>query len=319
MKKKFQVIAAALFFCSGLVFTGCEQLDNNGDGDDTLQQDTLPQDTLPQDTLPQDTLPQDTLPQDSVKSYLLTFEDSDYKGEGNYLGQKNWSSLIDNPEYGGPLLYGDTVGYDSTYFEEYGYVSPIYGGTKYSWCDENNTGLCSQVNESYGSQTFFNGGIVISNYVNSDYAAYGSYFNQLTSMNGGYDGSKNFAISNGLSTLAFENSEAHTIDSIFVNSTTYGVNSSLIGGYASAFIPESWIKITATGYVGGVETKKSEFYLAKEGVILTEWKSWNLSELGAVESVTFEMSGSDDQNSQYGLNFPAYFAIDNIAVSKGNL
>ena len=31
----------------------------------------------------------------------LSFEDSDYKGTGNYIGKSDWSSLIDNPETSG--------------------------------------------------------------------------------------------------------------------------------------------------------------------------------------------------------------------------
>ena len=47
---------------------------------------------------------------DSAQSYevrTLTFEDADYRGSGNVVGEKNWSSLIDAPEYNGSLLYGD--------------------------------------------------------------------------------------------------------------------------------------------------------------------------------------------------------------------
>lgn len=40
----------------------------------------------------------------------LTFEDKDYKGNGSMqsTNQANWSSLIDNPQYGGKLLYGES-------------------------------------------------------------------------------------------------------------------------------------------------------------------------------------------------------------------
>ena len=37
---------------------------------------------------------------------VLTFEDADYKGGTNFAGGSNWSSLIDDPQYMGPLLYG---------------------------------------------------------------------------------------------------------------------------------------------------------------------------------------------------------------------
>ena len=37
----------------------------------------------------------------------LTFEDADFKGDNpTFGGETNWSSLIDEPQYGGTLLYG---------------------------------------------------------------------------------------------------------------------------------------------------------------------------------------------------------------------
>lgn len=41
----------------------------------------------------------------------LTFEDKDYpQNAPNYLGKTSWSSLIDTPQYGGELLYGENHG-----------------------------------------------------------------------------------------------------------------------------------------------------------------------------------------------------------------
>ena len=37
---------------------------------------------------------------------VLTFEDADYKGGTNFAGGNDWTSLIDDPQYGGKLLYG---------------------------------------------------------------------------------------------------------------------------------------------------------------------------------------------------------------------
>ena len=36
---------------------------------------------------------------------VLTFEDADYKGGTNFAGKSDWSSLIDNPQYMGSMLY----------------------------------------------------------------------------------------------------------------------------------------------------------------------------------------------------------------------
>ena len=41
----------------------------------------------------------------------LSFEDKDYpQNAPNYLGETSWSSLIDTPQYGGELLYGENHG-----------------------------------------------------------------------------------------------------------------------------------------------------------------------------------------------------------------
>lgn len=58
---------------------------------------------------------------------VLTFEDTDYKGGTNFAGGNNWSSLIDDPQYGGKLLYGSGgAGVDSA-------------DEAYQWTDTNNT------------------------------------------------------------------------------------------------------------------------------------------------------------------------------------
>lgn len=60
---------------------------------------------------------------------VLTFEDADYKGGTNFAGGNNWTSLIDSPQYGGKMLYGESgAGVDSV-------------DAAYKWTDKNNTWL----------------------------------------------------------------------------------------------------------------------------------------------------------------------------------
>lgn len=82
----------------------------------------------------------------------LSFEDSDYKGTGNYIGKSDWSSLIDNPQYGGPLLYGQSG----------------MGPSDYNWYDENNTLLQHEFPTNWGTTCYWGGGHAISNYVDMD-------------------------------------------------------------------------------------------------------------------------------------------------------
>ena len=70
---------------------------------------------------------------------VLTFEDADYKGGTNFAGGNNWTSLIDSPQYGGKLLYGESgAGVDSV-------------DAAYKWTDKNNTWLSNTLSEGYGS------------------------------------------------------------------------------------------------------------------------------------------------------------------------
>ena len=98
----------------------------------------------------------------------LTFEDADFKGENpTFGGEKSWSSLIDDPQYCGPMLYGTGYGFSSE--EE-----------AYKWTDENNTWLSNTLSEGYGSWCYWSGGHAISNYASADIETNGGYNSQLT-------------------------------------------------------------------------------------------------------------------------------------------
>ena len=45
---------------------------------------------------------------------------------------------------------------------------------------------------------------------------------------------------------------------------------------------------------------------------LTEWAKVSLRELGKVNKIKFEMSSTD--NSEWGMNTPSYFCMDNLAI-----
>lgn len=123
----------------------------------------------------------------------LTFEDADFKGTTpTFSGGGNWSSLIDDPQYGGQLLYGSGAG-----------VSSI--DEAYKWTDENNTWLSNVLSEGYGTWCYWSGGHAISNYASADIETYGGYNSQLTiykksdnlelvRTGGGHNGSDNFAV-----------------------------------------------------------------------------------------------------------------------------
>lgn len=240
---------------------------------------------------------------------VLTFEDEDYKGDVNLTGEKNWSSLIDSEQYGGPLLYG--------------------GSALYGWNDANNTFLASQITNNDGTLKFWTGGCAVSDYIERDLAN-GDFNHQLAVWYqdpvtgfGGHNGSKNFCVQNGyrdfyrdkLPNIYFSDGVARVIDHMYVANTTYFINC-IIGGnqFSTPFAPGDVAKIVATGFDStGAETGTAELVLAQDAdYVLTDWVRWDLSSLGEVTKVEFNITSTDSGN--YGMNTPAYFAYDDVAV-----
>ena len=274
-------------------------------------------------------LPITSLAEDTQEDYdlrVLTFEDADYKGGVNFAGGTDWSSLIDDPQYGGTLLYGSGGGVASE-------------DDAYKWTDENNTWLHNVLSQGYGTWCYWSGGHAISNYVSSDIAAYGGFESQLTvykasadttvsRVGGGHNGSNNFAVHFGyadnsgyglgedaLPALTFADGAERVIDHMYVTNTTYALNCYIDGNGLTAKIgDDDWVKLVATGYnVTGTKTGETSIYLCNgPDNIVMDWTKWDLSGLGKINKVTFNVTGSSDNG--YGFSQPAYFAYDDVAV-----
>lgn len=261
---------------------------------------------------------EDLVKEPTYELRVLTFEDKDAKFSPyslDYAGAEitTWSDLIDEPEYGGPLCYGD------------------YMSCEYTWYDEGNTELTHTFPYNFGCYCYWGGGHAISNYASTDYVNFGTYENQLRVYGeegaGGHNGSANFCMHFGykdgspwngteyLPAISFADGEARVIDHMYVNNSTYAINCYMNGNGLTANIgEEDWVKILATGYdADGNETGTLEFYLVNgPDNIITEWAKWDLSELGKVVSIEFNITGSSDNG--YGYSQPAYFAYDDVAV-----
>ena len=245
----------------------------------------------------------------------LSFEDADAKFAGYtlYGGAEinTWSDLVDDMQYGGSLTYTD------------------YNTDVYYWYDEGNTELYHSFTTPY-----WQGGHIISNYTIEDYSTLPEGYNgwyelQMANPIGGHNGSANFAVHNGysdffnsqiydasLQTLEFADGVERVIDHMWVTNTCYVLNSLTYGdGFNSPASEETYIKIVAYGYnANDEETGSVEFALCENGVPVTEWTKWDLSSLGKVAKVAFNFSASEDQIGSYGMNCPAYFAYDDVAV-----
>lgn len=254
---------------------------------------------------------------------VLTFEDADYKGGTNFAGKSDWSSLIDSPQYGGSMLYGNGSGFDTL-------------EKAYKWTDSGNTELSSRLCSGYGAYCYWSGGHAVSNYASSDYVTNGDFNHQLTvykanaegdvRTGGGHNGSNNFAVHFGykdgsqfnmteeLPALSFSDGMARVIDHMYVNNICYALNCYLNGNGLTAKIDEKdWVKLIATGYDGAAKTGEASIYLCNGPKnIVTDWTKFDLSGLGAVTKVEFNVTGSSDNG--YGFSQPAYFAYDDVAV-----
>lgn len=259
---------------------------------------------------------------------VLTFEDTDVADLESVTGAQTWSQLIDNPQYSGTLLYGSYgMGEDTL---------------MYDWYDKGNTELYSMLPFNWGSFCFWAGGHAVSHYVSGQASNYGTYNHQLTvyksgvtgmqTTGGGHNGSDNFCIHYGyrdnsgysaseLPILMFNDYEPRVIDHMYVTNTCYAINCYLEGnGLTSKIGPEDWVKIVATGYDADMEpSKTAEFYLCNGPEhIIRDWTKWDLSSLGPVMMVEFNITGSSDNG--FGFSQPAYFAYDDVAVrfAKGS-
>ncbi|MBR2832370.1 MAG: DUF4465 domain-containing protein, partial [Oscillospiraceae bacterium] len=247
----------------------------------------------------------------------LTFEDADWTAGKNYAGGENWSSLIDSSQYGGPLLYPQSE-----------------DAEPYNWYDGDNTELYHELPDGWGDHQYWGGGHAVSHFAASDTTQYGDYMSQLTvfkagveglaTTGGGHNGSDNFAVHFGyndgsdysmsvLPSLSFGDSEARVIDHMYVNSTCYNLYCNVSGNSLTPSLGENdYVKLVATGTHEDGTAATSEFTLASGSSVVTDWTKWDLSGLGAVTEVTFNVIGSSDNG--FGFSQPAYFAYDDVAV-----
>ena len=234
---------------------------------------------------------------------VLTFEDEDYLGSE---GSTYWSDFIPSSQYGS-------------------------GHGSYSWYDEGNTELLFY--PVMGMFGYYSGHAGISNYVGTDWENEGNYMYDIQAYNvtGGHSGTNfnthfgyadnsDYGMNENLPSFEFDDGVARVIDHMWVTNTTYVYKELQAAGFGSTYVlsDKSTFKIVARGYASVFDEEpvtSSEFYLLSEGKqFVTEWTKWDLSELGEVAKVDFNLVGSEDMIGDYGLSVPGYFAYDDVAV-----
>ena len=259
---------------------------------------------------------------------VLTFEDEDtkftpYECTFNYAMSfyeetkwvVKWSDYIPEDQYGN-------------------------GHGSYEWHDANNTEL-EFVKPEIDSWWGISGHAGISNYVGSEYSGDDNFLYmydlQAYKVKGGANGSKNFCSQYGyldpeeyatiwspegvLPGIQFHDGIARIIDHMYVTNTTYAytvlVNGECDFGGSYEYTDNSTFKIVAYGYESLDDTTptQTEFYLLNTGKrMVTDWTKWDLSVLGHIVRVEFNLVACDNGYGIYGNVIPAYFAYDDVAV-----
>ena len=194
-----------------------------------------------------------------------------------------------------------------------------------------------------GNGGFSSNGANFSNYYDSTFGSWegfaysnktdtttASYLNDTSAYPGsGAGGSSTYAVGfvgySGLPTIGYDAAINMAGQGVSVTNTTYAYLSMLNGdsfakqfGGVSGDDPDFFL-LTVTGYLAGVAGTSVDFYLAdfrfsdnSQDYIIDDWTFLDLSGLGTVDEMQFSLSSSDV--GSFGMNTPAYFALDNLAT-----
>jgi hypothetical protein len=198
-------------------------------------------------------------------------------------------------------------------------------------------------NGSNGSGGFTSGGLDFVNNYNSTFGSWdgwaysnttdtttAGFGNQYSAAaGGGANGSARYGVffqpfNNGMS-VSVAGGETATFSGAYFTNTTYTALSMLNGdSFSKKFGGASgneadWFLLTVTGLdLGGFSTGSLELYLADYrfannalDYILTDWAWLDLNSLGEVAGLQFSLSSSDV--GDFGMNTPAFFAMDDLA------
>jgi hypothetical protein len=187
--------------------------------------------------------------------------------------------------------------------------------------DSGSASFNNNYNVDYGSWDGFS----YSNITDTASSGWMSQFNVITGC--GQGGSENYSVGyvGWLDPPRMVLDEPMIMSGLYVTNNNYAYYSMLDGdAFAKKFGGASgndadWFLLTMTGKdVTDVITGTVEFYLADyqfadNGMdyIVDNWRFVDLTGLGVVKSVEFGLSSSDT-HPQYGMNTPAYFAMDTI-------
>jgi len=171
------------------------------------------------------------------------------------------------------------------------------------------------------------GGYAYSNQTSTSFDPANSLTQQFRSVVGhGAQNSTNYAIVYTMGARTdiniTNNTSGDVIPGVYLTNAAY-TYSSIINGdsfVGAPFGEGDWYKIKFTGTKTDGSTTEKEIYLADyrsanvaERFVVTDWKWYNLSSLGAVTKVSISIDSSRKNN--FGLTIPAYFCMDSFGAT----
>lgn len=140
------------------------------------------------------------------------------------------------------------------------------------------------------------------------------YFQYGAGPGKGADGSSNYAVAFGNTYINV--ADGQSVYSMAVTNTTYDYLSMHDGdGYAKQFGPTDFFTLHIIGHGesdgAGAVTGQIDFNLATGENILNDWTTIDLKGLGSARSLSFSFTSSDN-DPIFGMNTPAYFALDDF-------
>lgn len=313
MKKSLKYVALGFISLSSFLFQNCSKNDNlEGSGGDTYFNITVGFSHRPSDL----------------------FGGPTAYGANLYYGatdQITTGALIDLTDVyiQFPINYGET--YDTSWNLVWGYSFYNGGMALSNWHDMEDNSYLNQLSV-YNVSSPSGGNFVVSNG-----AAKGAPANPMEAKYSDYDGCghiyvtdyKGYGVSSNVPGERVSGEAKSTFfRSVWINNTTYGFLTMKNGdAYASALNEENegWFKVQFIAFssddVNGSPIGYTEAYLAnfKKGQaddymgIIDEWIKVDLSMLPETSILVINFVGSD--TGEYGLNTPAYCALDNFEFS----
>ena len=163
-------------------------------------------------------------------------------------------------------------------------------------------------------------------YANRTITTYKSLDDQWNNIvGGGYNSSANYGVAfaaafNGPCYVTVPGNEGAVVPGFYITNSSYAYTSMKDGdSFAKKFGLGDWFKLTITGYDANEEvTGTKEFYLADlrdadKAYIINDWRYVDLSGLGKVKKIGFDLSSTD--TGDYGMNTPAYFCFDDFGAT----